>query len=127
MLEQGEQFPHAQITTVEGRVFSYSSIWQRKNLVLVVLPPGESGDESEYAARLAGAAHEFSDLNSECIVTREPGGGLKPPAFLVVDKWGEILHVATAPAVEHMPSPRALLDWVEYVEHKCPECEGETK
>ena len=42
MLQRGDSVPHFWVTTVGGEVFSYSTIWQRKNLVLLCLPAAES-------------------------------------------------------------------------------------
>jgi len=62
---------------------TYSTIWQRKNLVLVILP---------------GAA---LDLRSRAYLSQ------------VTILW--------------LPTPEDLLDWIRYVENRCPECEGEAK
>ena len=39
MLQRGDSVPVFEVTTVDGEPFSYSSIWQRKNLLLLTLPP----------------------------------------------------------------------------------------
>jgi hypothetical protein len=38
MLQTGDLIPHFTVTTFSGESFDYSDIWQRKNLVLVLLP-----------------------------------------------------------------------------------------
>jgi hypothetical protein len=38
MLQRGDLLPHFAVTTLDGGVMTYSTIWQRKNLVLVILP-----------------------------------------------------------------------------------------
>jgi hypothetical protein len=46
---------------------------------------------------------------------------------LIADQWGEIVHLVAAIDVDHMLTPRELLERVEYVASRCPECEGEAK
>jgi len=38
-----------------------------------------------------------------------------------------VMHVAQAPDVAHLPVPDELVEWVDYVRHRCPECEGEAR
>jgi hypothetical protein len=45
----------------------------------------------------------------------------------VADRWGEIVYIAGGVQVAELPSPHELADWVSYVQHRCPECEGEAK
>jgi hypothetical protein len=49
------------------------------------------------------------------------------PRSVIADQWGEIVHLVAAIDVDHMPTPRELLERVEYVASRCPECEGEAK
>jgi hypothetical protein len=49
------------------------------------------------------------------------------PGVVVADRWGEIVHVATTSQVDILTSPEDLLDWLDYLEKRCPECEGEAK
>jgi hypothetical protein len=41
MLHRGGSVPHFEVKTIGGELFSYSSIWQRKNLVLLAIPAAE--------------------------------------------------------------------------------------
>jgi hypothetical protein len=60
-------------------------------------------------------------------VTGDRVPGIQSPAVVVADRWGEIVHVATTPQVDDLTSPEELLDWVDYLDRRCPECEGEAK
>jgi hypothetical protein len=124
-LQQGDQVPHFEVRTISGEVFSYAAIWQDRNLVLVTLP--ETAADSGYASELSARKSAFNNLKGVCVVTRDRVPGVPAPGALVADRWGEVVHVATAPDVDSLPSPPDLIDWLDYVERRCPECEGETK
>ena len=127
MLQRGDSVPHFEIKTVGGELFSYSTIWQRRNLVLVALPAAESESPGSYISRLMARQSEFSAKDAECVMTRDRVPGIPSPGVVVADRWGEIAHVATTSQVDDLTSPEELLDWVGYLERRCPECEGEAK
>ena len=124
MLQQGDQTPHFHVNTLEGHPFSYAIIWQRKNLLLVVLPRHDNESIRDYVRRLSSSELE---VDTACVVTRDPVEGLPAPAVLVADRWGEIIFVAARTNIEELPSAAEILDWVEYVRKQCPECEGEAR
>src|SRR5687768_8762827 len=98
MLQRGDHVPHFHVKTVGGSELSYSTIWQRQNLLLVTI-----GDaQSTYAADLLARSAEFLAHNSVCVVTRDDVAGLPAPALLIADRWGEIVHVVCAPRVEDL-------------------------
>lgn len=125
MLKPGDILPHFTVTDLEGRTVDYSSIWQRRNLVLVMLPD-DSPSSRDYAEQLASRAKAQSE-DTSWIVTRNRVEGLPYPGAIVADRWGELIHVAPAADVAHLPSPDDLAEWVEYVRYRCPECEGEAR
>jgi hypothetical protein len=124
-LQRGDPVPHFKVRTVDGDEFSYATIWQHANLVLVTLP--ESCGQSRYAFELSARAAEFRNLKGTCVITRDPVTGVPAPSVLVADRWGEVVHVAPAADENGLPTPSELLEWLDYVERKCPECEGEAK
>lgn len=124
-LERGQAVPPFDVTTLNGDAFSYGSIWQRQNLVLVALPASSAADT--YAAELSTRAPEFHDRKSALILTRDQVSGLAAPGALIADRWGEIVYVATVSDTAGLPSAEELLEWLDYVEKKCPECEGEAR
>jgi hypothetical protein len=60
-------------------------------------------------------------------MTRDDVPGLRAPGALVADRWGEIVYVAPIAEAAGSPTVAELLEWLEYVQHRCPECEGEAK
>ena len=127
MLQRGDSVPHFEARTVGGESFSYSAAWQRRNLVLVALPAEESEVVRGYVARVMARQAEFSAMDAECVMTRERVSGVPSPGVVVADRWGEVVHVASTSHVEELTSPEELLDWVDYLHRRCPECEGEAK
>lgn len=127
MLQRGDPVPHFKVRTVRGDRFSYSTIWQRRNLVLLALPASESALPQDYIAQLMARKSEFTAQNSECVITRDPVPGIPDLGVVVADRWGEIAHVSTPPRVDDLPAAEELLEWVDYLERRCPECEGEAK
>ena len=128
MLQRGDLVPHFAVRTLDGGAMTYSTIWQRKNLVLVILPGSALDERSRaYVFRLSVLSQELSSQQSECVITQDSVPGMPGPSALVADRWGEIVHVAAGSDVADLPGPEDLLDWVRYVENQCPECEGEAK
>jgi hypothetical protein len=126
MLRRGDQVPHFEVKTVGGELFTYASIWQHKNLVLVALPGGAlvGGHDALEQARHSDALQR---RESVCVITRDPVPGLQAPAALVADRWGEIVYVTETSRADELPSSSELLDWLDYVNRRCPECEGEAR
>ena len=124
-LQVGDAVPHFVVRGVDGSVVHYSSIWQHRNLVLVILPRTPAADP--YADDLTARTSAFDEQASTCVITREHIPGLPAPGLLVADRWGEIVHVVTPLAVTELPSVAQLLQWLEAIEYRCPECEGEAR
>lgn len=76
---------------------------------------------------LARRTASFNEHESTVVITQDRIRGLEAPGLLVADRWGEIVHIVTPKAVTDLPSVPTLLQWVEAIEHRCPECEGEAK
>ena len=127
MLQRGDSVPHFEVKTIGGEPFSYSTIWQRRNLVFVAIPAGGSDARGTYVSRLVARKPEFSAKDAECVVTADRVAGIEHPAVVVADRWGEIVYVATASQIDDLTSPEELLDWVDYLNRRCPECEGEAR
>lgn len=127
MLQRGDAVPHFEVQTDEGELFSYSSIWQRKNLLLVALPTLNNDSARDYITALRTCLRELGDQDLEYVATRAPIPGLSGSTVLVADRWGAVVHVVEVSDPAELPSSQELLEWVTYVNHQCPECEGETK
>ena len=127
MLSVGELLPHVEATTVTGERFMYSHVWQRRNLVLVVLPIDDEVAGVAYDAQLRDQMVPFCAADTACIVTLDRVSGLPSRAVAIADQWGEIAYVAPVDDPSRLPSPTDLLEWVSYLQRRCPECEGEAK
>ena len=126
-LKPGDLLPHFTVTDLDGRRVDYSSsIWQRKQLVLVMLSDNGPSSHS-YAEQLMGEGRSTQDDDTAWLVTQDRIAGLPSPGAIVADRWGELIHVAQAPALADLPRPSELVEWAEYVQHRCPECEGEAR
>jgi hypothetical protein len=121
ILTRGDQVPHFEVRSVDDSVFVYRTIWQHKNLLLILLP--DSCSDEVYASELRAHESEWQRLATQCVITREPVAGLRAPAVLIADRWGEIVCLEPARAV----AIDDLLGWLEFVEQRCPECEGEAR
>ena len=126
MLKKGDRVPHFEVTIVDGPMLAYSTVWQHRHVVLVTLGR-DAKDAHAYASAIATRRSEFANQNTACVVTFDPVPGLDAPGVLVADKWGEIAFVAAVPTVSALPSVDDLLEWSDYLQQRCPECEGEAR
>ena len=127
MLKAGDLLPHFSVTTLGGEPFAYSDVWQRKNLLLVSLSHADSPGNAEYVSQLTGQMSALTGDDIVCVVTSDNIAGLPTPGVVVADRWGEIHHVAHAARIEDLTSPAGLVEWSWFIQHQCPECEGEAK
>lgn len=118
--------PHFTVQTSAGATVAYSSIWQRKHLVLIALAQMDSAEASRYLSRVEELMRPVED-DTALVVTRDGITGLQAPAVAVADRWGEIAHVVQAARDGDLPAPDDLMEWVEHVRQRCPECEGESR
>ena len=127
MLQARDLISHFNVTTLSGERFAYAEIWQRKNLVLVSLPPSDSAASDKYVSQLTSQISELTGDDNAFVITRDKVSGLPSPGVVVADRWGEIQYVADAAGVDDLPSPQELIGWLQYVQSQCPECQGEAE
>lgn len=120
-LKLGDQVPHFEVRAVDGAAFAYRTIWQRKNLLLILL--SDSRPDDACVSDLRARESEWQRLETQCVITGEPVAGLRAPVALIADRWGEIIYLEPARSV----AVDDLLGWLEFVEQRCPECEGEAR
>ena len=125
MLQRGDRVPHFELTTLDGERVSYNAIWQQQHLLLLILPSQSADDEPSYLKALNVEAPKFNDV--AFVVTRDAIAGTRAPAVVVADRWGEVIYAAAAGSVRELSRVEELVEWIEYVRNKCPECEGEAK
>jgi hypothetical protein len=126
LLQRHDLLPHFEVTGLDGTRVAYSTIWQRKTLVLAMLPDWQPASR-HYAGRLAGSLRDLHDDGTALIVTRDAVAGLPLPGVVIADQWGEIAHSVHSPRVNDLPPPSEIVEWVRHLQHRCPECEGEAK
>jgi len=127
-LERGNAVPHFTVTKPNGERVNYGDVWQHQNLVLVVAPlEQDNGLLSSYLTALANAEERFRMLDAVLVVTSDTVAGAPQPCVIVADRWGEIYFVAGGITIEQLPDPDAIIDWLEYIENECPECQGEAR
>ena len=127
MLTRGENVPHFEVTSSDGTAIRYSTYWQQKNLVLVALPAADRERFRRYVDGLAAQAGELAGLNTALVITHQAVTGLEAPAVLVADRWGEICFAHGASGPSDLPEPDELIEWARFLQHQCPECEGESR
>ena len=125
MLARGDRVPHFEVRTLDGARLRYSDVWQRRNLVLIVLAEPDLPAARQYAADVAGRLEGFE--NTIYALTDERLPALQGTNVLVADRWGEIYFAAEAAGVAALPTPDDLADWLLHVGHECPECQGEAR
>jgi hypothetical protein len=80
--------PHFEVTTVDGQRVRYDDIWQRRNLVLVLVNPQAREAGAHYASQLEARRAEFEREETAVVVTADAVPKLAAPAALVADRWG---------------------------------------
>jgi hypothetical protein len=112
----GQLIPHFDISDIDGRHVIYGTdLWQRKHVVLVSAPA--------VPATLRHGILALASDDAAVVITPGPLPGLPAVVVAIVDRWGEVARTwDEAPAsVEEVGS------WLQHVQMRCPECEGETK
>ena len=127
-LARGARLPHIRVYQVDGTRFDSDDIWQRRNLLLVALSAVPAGDgASAWLAALEAVRPACEAHEAVVVVTREDVPGLAAPGVVVADRWGEVAFAETAETVAALPSASTLVEWLRFVDHACPECEGEAR
>jgi hypothetical protein len=126
MLQRGDQMPHVVLHQLDGAEVRYADIWQHRNLLLVMLPEDDAGFD-QFAGQVRDRAADIAAAETVLVITREDVAGAPSPGLLIADRWGEIYFVVWARRAQELPPMEQLLDWLRYVQHECPECQGEVK
>jgi hypothetical protein len=130
MLRPGDHVPFFDVAQVGGGRALYRDYWQRRNLVLACVP----GDPAwnEYVASLEAHRTDFAEHGAALVITAEALDELPAPGVAIADRWGEVHYAATSAGDDGTASAApldgpAIIAWLEFVQHKCPECEGESR
>lgn len=111
---------------VDGALVHYESVWQRKNLVLVTVP-SEDPTAPSYMKSIIACMPSLASHDTAVIVTTSHIADVPSPGVLVADRWGEIYYIKGTSRAADLPGPDELVEWVQYVQNECPECQGETR
>jgi hypothetical protein len=116
--------PHFDVTAVDGRRIRYDEIWQRRNLVLIIVSRQERQAGLRYASQLEARREQFDRADTAVVVTVDTVPKLSAPTALVADRWGEILYLETASGDRpgRFPDIDEMVSWVHFAEIQCPEC-----
>jgi hypothetical protein len=118
--------PHFDVVDVSGTHVRYREIWQRANILVICLAGADRRPAEQYRAAIEAHHEAVHAAETRLVVTREAISGLPTPSVVIGDRWGEIQDLATAgPSLAAFPVPAELLEWLHYVQMRCPECEGE--
>lgn len=118
--------PHFEVADVAGTYVEYRAIWQRANILLVCLAGADAWPAEQYRAAIEQHRDAVAATDTRLLVTRDAIPGLPAPSVVIGDRWGEVHHLATADSsLVALPPPAELLEWLHYVQMRCPECEGE--
>ncbi len=124
-MQKGDLVPHFTVSTIDGDTVRYeTSYWQRRNLVLVSTAGQPAAD---YVKDLTACVPDVDALSAGLVVTPDRVGPDDGPLLVVADQWGEIVDVQRAARVDDLPGGAEVRRWLEYLEIRCPECEGEAK
>ncbi len=113
-------------SAVDGASVRYHDVWQRKNLVLIVVPENDPTG-AEYTNAIIGTQPPLAAQDTTFIVTSSGIPGIPSPGVVVADRWGEIYYVKGAARAADLPSPDDLAEWLRYMRNECPECQGEAR
>jgi peroxiredoxin len=126
MLQRGDRIPHFTVTTAGGAVVRYEDIWQRDGLLLVSMPAGDASMRA-YADRLARRERDVTAHDARYVVTHDVVPGVPHPGVTIVDRWGEVYAVFDGASASDLPAADEVVEWLRYIHHECPECQGEAR
>jgi hypothetical protein len=127
MAGRGDSVPFFEVIDAAGATVRYRDVWQRKNLLLVMVP-----NQSQLFASILDSLHarmpELTAHDTAVVFTPDAVADLPMPGVVVADQWGEIYHVAAIdPDDPRAIDPDELLEWLRFVQVQCPECQAEAR
>lgn len=122
MLARGDRFPDLTLTRLDGSTFAYATLWQRRHLLLVALPPGNQPPteaEVRYLDSLAAHEADLEWFEVTRVVTRDVVAGLPAPGVAIVDRWGRVVSAESGRQIAAMPTADALMGVVRMIGTAC--------
>jgi hypothetical protein len=122
-LTRGSLLPHFQAATLEGGTLRYADLWQKSNLVLLVLPRGAAAEGLAYLSDLRERLAAAGAGDTAAAAVHGPVEGLPDPAVILSDRWGEVIDIQPiGDGAANWPAPGDVVDWVDFIRRRCPEC-----
>jgi hypothetical protein len=123
LLRAGDLIPHFDGMTIDGRRVRYQELWQHRNLVLFVLSKAVRAQANAYLTMLEGRISRLRPDDTTLVIRHDEINGVPWSAVIVADRWGEIAYLQqlTRNPVE-WPPVDDIVEWVEFIRVKCPEC-----
>jgi hypothetical protein len=126
MLRPGDRVSHFTITTADGASFRYEDTWQHDALLLVSLPDVDASLRA-YADRLGSRRAELASHDTRYVLTHEVVPDVPHPGVVIADRWGEVYAVFDGASASDLPAADEVVEWLRYIHHECPECQGEAR
>ncbi|HET8522807.1 MAG TPA: redoxin domain-containing protein [Thermomicrobiales bacterium] len=127
--------------TTDGQTIRSQSYRQRSNLVLLFHHGRDCAPCQAMLADIGAHIDEIQDQATAVLaigpdgearpfpMLTDPSGeiakqqGLAAPAVVIVDRFGEIWAAWEGGADHHLPHADDVIEWLEFLEVQCPECE----
>jgi len=122
-LRPGDLISHFEGATIDGHRVRYEQLWQRRNLVLFVLSTAVRAEAQSYLTALEERVSTLQPDDTTLVVCDDRIEHLPRDSVVIADRWGEIAwlqEIASNPA--EWPSVDEIVEWVEFIRIKCPEC-----
>jgi hypothetical protein len=108
---------------IDGHRLPYEEVWQRRNVVLFVLSPSARAEASAYLSDVDARLSQLRPNDTSLVISHQTIAGMPRDGLVITDRWGEIVHVRELTSrPQEWPSVDDIVEWVEFVRMKCPEC-----
>lgn len=122
-LRPGDLVSHFEGVTLEGRDVPHEELWQHRNVVLFVVPTELGTAASSYLTALEGRLSELKPSDTSLVLSRHAIDGVPMNTLVIADRWGEVVHLSQLGSdPTGWPSIDGVVEWVEFIRVKCPEC-----
>ena len=119
----GDLIPRFDGAAVDGRDVPYEELWQHRNIVLFVLAGDLAARASAYLRALDFRLSELKPPDTSLVIVDHIMDGPPMNSVVIADRWAEIVHIEQLAADPRAwPSSDDILEWVEFIRVKCPEC-----
>jgi len=147
LVQPQRRLPDLALTSASGAGYRLQG-GGRRSPVLVLVHAGPCAACDGYVHRLGAAAAALGEWDGEVLVISPAGAGeplpdasfpllhdsedrvaaalgVRPPAVVIADQWGEVHDVREAGDEHRFPAEAEIESWLRYLAIQCPECQGE--